>query len=489
MSQTNRNVLVQVAEAAMREKGFLTDAPPAALAEAARAQPVDAPTDGMRDLRALPWTSIDNPESQDLDQIEVAEPVDGGTRLRVGIADVDHFVAIGSAVDRFAGNNTTSVYTGVRTFPMLPERLSFHLSSLLPGEPRAAIVIETVIHDDGSISDAVCYPALVENKAKLDYPSVSAWLDGHAPPPGALAHDATLQGQVRLHDRLAKILADARRRDGAIDVDTGEVRPVMDQAGHVTGLVAHHQDRAGRVIEELMIASNRSVARTLDKAEVPSIRRVVKQPERWQRIVAYAAERGSTLPPTPSSKALSGFIDEMRRTHADEFSDISLAIVKLMGRGEYVAHAPDEPDIGHFGLATMEYAHSTAPNRRYPDLVTQRILKAHARGGKQPYSRDELATIAARCTQMEAQAEKVERRVQKSAAAQLLEHRVGNVFSGIITGAGDKGTFVRVMDPIAEGKVVRNFQGLAVGQKVQVRLLDVDVPKGFIDFERMTSGR
>jgi exoribonuclease R len=237
-----------------------------------------------------------------------------------------------------------------------------------------------------------------------------------------------------------------------------------------------------------MIASNRAVARTLDKEGAPSIRRVVKQPERWQRIVAYAAERGSTLPPAPSSKALAGFIDEMRRTHADEFTDISLAIVKLMGRGEYVAHMPDEPDIGHFGLATMEYAHSTAPNRRYPDLVTQRILKARARGGKPPYGRDELAKIAARCTLMEAQAEKVERRVQKSAAAQLLEHSVGQLFTGIITGAGDKGTFVRVTAPVAEGKVVRNFQGLAVGQRVQVRLLDVSVAKGFIDFERVTSG-
>ncbi|HEY2747354.1 MAG TPA: RNB domain-containing ribonuclease [Polyangia bacterium] len=488
MSEPNRNVLAQVAEAAMREKGFLPEAPPAAVSEAARAQPVVALGDGMRDLRALPWTSIDNPESQDLDQIEVAEPVDGGTRLRVGIADVDHFVALGSAIDQFAANNTTSVYTGVRTFAMLPERLSFHLSSLLAKEPRAAIVIETVIHDDGSISDATCYPALVENKAKLDYPSVSAWLDGKAPPPGALAHDATLQAQVQLHDRLARLLADARRRDGAIDVDTGEVRPVMDPSGHVTSLVEHHQDRAGRVIEELMIASNRAVARTLDKEGAPSIRRVVKQPERWQRIVAYAAERGWTLPPEPSSKALSGFIDEMRRTHADEFTDISLAIVKLMGRGEYVAHSPDEPDIGHFGLATMEYAHSTAPNRRYPDLVTQRILKARARGGKPPYDRQALAKIAARCTLMEAQAEKVERRVQKSAAAQLLEHSVGRLFTGIITGAGDKGTFVRVTAPIAEGKVVRNFHGLAVGQRVQVRLLDVSVAKGFIDFERVTSG-
>ena len=478
-------VLVRVAENAMREKGFLPEPPPDAANQAARAQPVTAADAGVRDLRALPWTSIDNPESQDLDQIEVAEAApDGAIKLYVGIADVARFVAPGDAIDRFAGNNTTSVYTGVRTFPMLPERLSFHLSSLLPDEPRAAMVIETLVQADGSVGEATVYAALVENKAKLDYPSVSAWLDGKAPPPGVLARDETLRAQVQLHDRLAQTLAEARRREGAIDVDTAEVRAVVDEHGQVSGLVAHHQDRAGRVIEELMIASNRGVAHALDKAGLASIRRVVKQPERWARIVAYAAERGFTLPAAPSSLALSKFIDEMRRTRAAEFGDISLAIVKLMGRGEYIAHAPNEPDIGHFGLATMEYAHSTAPNRRYPDLVTQRILLAHAKGAASPYARSELATIAERCSLMEANAEKVERRVQKSAAAQLLAHRVGQSFDGIITGAGDKGVFVRVLAPTAEGKVVRGERGLAVGQRVRVRLLDVNVDKGFIDFER-----
>jgi VacB/RNase II family 3'-5' exoribonuclease len=479
------NVLVRVAETAMREKGFVPDPPPDATAEAARALPVTAPDGGMRDLCALPWSSIDNPESQDLDQIEVAEAAPGGaTRLYVGIADVARFVAPGDAIDRFAANNTTSVYTGVRTFPMLPERLSFHLSSLLPGEPRAAVVTETLVHADGSLGETKVYPALVENKAKLDYPSVSEWLDGKAPPPRALASDETLRAQVQLHDRLAETLAGARRRDGAIDVDTAQVRPVVDAHGQISGLVAHHQDRAGRVIEELMIASNRGVARALDQAGLPSIRRVVKQPERWARIVAYAGERGCTLPATPSSLALSKFIDEMRRTRAAEFGDISLAIVKLMGRGEYVAHAPNEPDIGHFGLATMEYAHSTAPNRRYSDLVTQRILLAHARGTASPYGRSELATIAARCSLMEANAEKVERRVQKSAAAQLLGDRIGQTFDGIITGASDKGVFVRVLSPTAEGKMVSGERGLAVGQRVRVRLLDVAVDKGFIDFAR-----
>ncbi|HEX4457483.1 MAG TPA: RNB domain-containing ribonuclease [Polyangia bacterium] len=489
MAHIDHNMLAQIAETAMREKGFLPDPPEDAVAEAAHAQPVTAPAAGMRDLRDLPWTSIDNPESQDLDQIEVAEAVAGGTRLYVGIADVDHFVAKGSAIDRFAGNNTTSVYTGVRTFPMLPERLSFHLSSLLAGEARPAIVIETLVHDDGTIGDGKLYPALVQNKGKLDYPSVSAWLDGKAPPPGVLAHDATLRAQVQLHDKVSRVLAEARRKAGALDVDTGEVRAVLDAHGNVTGLQPQHQDRAGAIIEELMIASNRTVAHALDLDGISSIRRVVKQPERWQRIVAYANEHGVTLPPQPSSKALAGFVERMRDEHpdAEDFADISLAIVKLMGRGEYVAHAPDEPDIGHFGLATMEYAHSTAPNRRYPDLVTQRLIKAHAAGQKSPYTRPELAQIAAHCSEMEAAAEKVERRVQKSAAAQLLQPQVGRAFDGIITGASDKGVFVRVLQPTAEGKVVKGGHGLAVGQRVRVRLLDVSVSKGFIDFERIIS--
>jgi exoribonuclease II len=483
MSPTDRGVLAQVAVTAMREKGFLPDPPADAVAEAAHAQPVTTPSAGMLDLRDKPWTSIDNPESQDLDQIEWAEVVAGGTRLYVGIADVDHFVPAGSAIDRFAGNNTTSVYTGVRTFPMLPERLSFHLSSLLAGEPRPAIVIETLIHDDGSISDGKVYAALVQNKGKLDYPSVSAWLDGKSPPPGVLASDAKLREQLQLQDKLAQVLADARRQAGALDVDTGEVRAVVDAHGNVTGLESHHQDRAGRVIEELMIASNRTVAHALDLDRVPSLRRVVKQPERWLRIVAYAAERGVTLAPQPSSKALAAFMDQMREEHADEFADISLAVIKLMGRGEYVAHSPGEPDIGHFGLATMEYAHSTAPNRRYPDLITQRLIKAHAARKPTPYSRADLDKIAAHCSQMEAGAEKVERRVQKSAAAQLLQSQVGRDFDGIITGASDKGVFVRVTAPTAEGKLVKGGHGLKVGQRVRVKLLDVNVMKGFIDFE------
>jgi len=478
--KTDSTVLVQVAERAMLAKGFVPHPPAEAMAEAERVSPAGAEA-GLRDLRSLPWTSIDNIESQDLDQIEVAEEVAGGVRLMVGIADVSHFVPPGSAIDIYAANNTVSVYSGVRTFPMLPERLSFHLSSLLAHEVRPAIVIETIVGDDGAIGEAKTYLALVENHAKLDYPSVSAWLDGGPRP--AVLDDPALEAQVRLHDRLSKTLGAARKKAGAIDVDTAEVRAVVDAHGQVTRLEQHVQDRAGKIIEELMVASNRAVAHILDQAGLPSIRRVVKRPERWARIVSYAAEHGATLPAVASSLSLAQFVDEMRRTRPEQFGEISLALVKLMGRGEYVAHAPHAPDIGHFGLATAEYTHATAPNRRYPDLVTQRSLRALALGQAAPYTFDELNTIAQRCSKMEAEAEKVQRAVQKSAAAQLLAPSVGHTFDGVVTGAGDKGVFVRLLSPCAEGKIVKHQEGLAVGQSVRVRLLDVSVEKGFIDFD------
>lgn len=480
----DQDQLGRIAEDAMRERGFIPHPPADAKAEADAAHPVPEGGNGLKDLRALPWSSIDNVESQDLDQIEVVEAQSGGTRLWVGIADVGVFVPPTAPIDRFAGNNTTSVYTGVRTFPMLPERLSFDLTSLLAdGRARPAMVIETFIAADGTIGDgAKVYPALVVNRAKLDYPSVSAWLDGKGPIPAALAAEPTLRAQVEAQDKLAKTLAAARRRDGALDVDTAEVRPKLDEHGKVIGLEPHHQDRAGAVIEELMIASNRAVARVLDAAGLSSIRRVVKEPQRWANIVSYAAERGATLPEQPSSLALAQFVDRMRKERAAEFSEISLALVKLMGRGEYVAHAPKTPDIGHFGLATAVYTHATAPNRRYPDLVTQRLLRGLARGdGKGAYSFEQLAAIAERCTKMEAEAEKVERRVHKSAAASLLASRVGETFDAVVTGANDRGTFARLLVPAVDGKVVRGERGLKVGDHVKVKLTDVSVERGFID--------
>jgi len=467
--------LGDLAALAMVERGFLPEPPPEAVAQAARAELL---TDGLRDLRGLPWTSIDNPESRDLDQVEASERVGADFVLRVGIADVDFFAPAGTPVDQFAQHNGTSVYAGARTFPMLPERLCFDLSSLLAGVPRRAVVIETRLGPDGAVRGGDVYPALIENHAKLDYPSVSAWLDGKAAAPAALAARGDLRAQVEMQDALAKLLAEQRRLAGALDVDTAQPRAVLDDKGNVVGMADHHQDRAGGIVEELMIASNRTVARHLDARGITSVRRVVKAPERWAKIVAYAAERGVQLPEGASSQALAGFVDRMRSEKADEFAIISLALVKLMGRGEYVAHRPGSEEVGHFGLATAQYTHATAPNRRYIDLITQRLVL-----GSHGYAEDDLARLAAHISEREAAAEKVQRRVIKSATAALLAPRVGDLFDGMITGASDKGIFVRTFDPAAEGKVVAGAATLEVAQRVRVRLRDVNVERGFIDFE------
>ena len=473
----NPSLLARLAEEAMVKHGFLPHPPPEALAEA-NARQAATTADGARDLCGLAWTSIDNPESRDLDQIEAVEKADGGIKLYVGIADVERYVPVGSANDGFAAHNTTSVYTGVRTFPMLPERFSFDLTSLVADQKRFAVVIETLISPEGEVKNGKVYAALVLNRAKLDYPSVSAWLDGKAAAPARLAASPELSAQIKLQDELARILAAARKRAGALDVETSELRLVADEHGGVRELKAHQQDRAGGIIEELMIASNQAVAADLDARGRPSIRRVVKEPEHWDRIVAYARERGGKLPAAPSVLELSRFVEAMRSARPAQFAEISLALIKMIGRGEYVAHLPGAAEVGHFGLATQRYTHATAPNRRYIDLVMQRIVK-----GSRPYTATELSVIAARCTQFESEAQKVERQVHKSAAALLIRSRVGESFDGIVTGAGDKGTFVRVVDPPVEGKIIMGERGLKVGDKARVRLHDVNVEKGFIDFQ------
>jgi VacB/RNase II family 3'-5' exoribonuclease len=478
MNKADAALLVSVAERAMVEKGFLPFPPPAALAEAAAQAGKPLPTQGIRDLRSLPWTSIDNPESRDLDQIEVLEPASGGTKVYVGIADLDHCVPPGSANDRFAGNNTVSVYTGVRTFPMLPEKFSFDLTSLLAGQPRLVVVIETLISNDGKVQKGSLYPALAENKAKLDYISVSAWLEGKSPPPPGLAEAPELQKQVRLQDALAQKLAEGRKTAGALYLDTHETRLVTDSEGVVTGIAERPKERAGSIIEELMIASNTTLARELDARGQPSIRRIVREPERWARIVAYAAGLGTVLPQVPSSVELSRFADKMRAEKPERFGEISLALVKLIGRGEYAAHKPGAPEIGHFGLAALAYTHATAPNRRYADLVTQRIVKK-----TRPYTLEELTAVAARCTQMEDAANKVERRVNKAGSALLLRPRIGEVFKGCITGVGPKGTFVRLLELPVDGMLVSGEKGLDVGDSVRVKLRSVNVEHGYIDLE------
>jgi VacB/RNase II family 3'-5' exoribonuclease len=467
--------LAQIAERAMTDGGFIPYPPAQAVAEAQAATALQN-ADGAKDLSALPWTSIDNIQSRDLDQIEAVEAVDGGTKLYVGIADVEHLVPFGKANDRFAGNNTTSVYTGVRTFPMLPERFSFDLTSLVAGQKRLTIIIETVIGSDGLVKSGAVYPAWTLNKAKLAYPTVSDWLDGKTPPPAGL-EDKVLQEQVHLQDALAKSLNAGRKRLGALDIDTHEVEVVTDAHGLVTSLSPHPQTRAGDIIEELMIVSNSTLAKELDARGQCSIRRVVKEPERWAKIVTYAAGFAVTLPPEPSAKALSAFADKMSHEKPDPFAEISLALVKLIGRGEYEAHKPGEDETGHFAMAAGAYTHSTAPNRRYVDLVTQRLVKK-----TRDYSYGDLAAVAGHCSEQEAAAKKVERQVAKAVGAMLLKHRVGEVFDGVVTGASPKGTWARILQVPVEGKIVAGEKGLDVGDRVRVKLVEANPARGFIDF-------
>jgi ribonuclease R len=475
MTNAESAQLAQIAERSMTDGGFIPHPPPQALAEA-QASTALQNGDGAKDLSALPWTSIDNVESRDLDQIEAVEAVDGGTKLYVGIADVEHCVPFGKANDQFAGHNTTSVYTGVRTFPMLPERFSFDLTSLVAGQKRLTVVIETLVGNDGLVKSGSVYTALTVNKAKLAYPSVSDWLDGKTPPPPGL-EDPALQKQIRLQDALAKSLNAGRKRLGALDIDTHEVEVVTDANGAVSHLSAHPQTRAGDIIEELMITSNTTLAKELDKRGQPSIRRVVKEPERWAKIVAYAAGFSVPLPQEASALALSQFADKMAREKPDRFAEISLALVKLIGRGEYEAHAPGEDETGHFAMAAGAYTHSTAPNRRYVDLVTQRLVKK-----TRLYSLEELAAVARRCTDQEVAAKKVERMVAKAVGAMLLKHRVGETFDGVVTGANPKGTWARIFDVPVEGKIVSGEKGLDVGDKVRVKLIEANPQRGFIDF-------
>lgn len=471
----------------MLDNGFIPDIPAEVTAEVARAiEPNGAVGGAVQDLRELSWSSIDNDTSRDLDQLEVAEKLaDGSIRVRVAIADVDSLVHSGSATDRFAGANATSVYTGIVTYPMLPEKLSTDLTSLGPDDDRASIVIEFIVMPDGGIKSHDVYMARVKNHAQLAYNNVGAWLDGHAslPESGTQA----IQDQLHLQDTVAQALRGARERNGALDIDTIEARSVVlpDQTVDIE-LV--QKNRASELIEDFMIAANVAMAQFLDERRSPTIRRVVRSPDRWNRIVALAAKLGVTLPAEANSAALSAFLVARRKIDPDHFADLSLAIVKLIGPGEYDAHAPGQPDAGHFALATHDYTHSTAPNRRYADLVTQRLLKAVLIGKPAPYSMDELATIAAHCTDRENAARKVERQVRKDAAAVSMAGRVGDSFDAIVTGVNPNGTYVRVINPPIEGRVMRGEGGLDVGDRVRVELISTDAKRGFIDFAALNGG-
>jgi VacB/RNase II family 3'-5' exoribonuclease len=484
MKGWNQEQIKRIARRALLERGFLPEFSPAVEAETDAMDGPPTETDpAIRDLREHLWCSIDNDDSLDLDQLSVAEALAGeAVRVLVAVADVDAAVRKGSAIDDHARTNTTSVYTPVGVYPMLPERLSTDLTSLGQGRDRLAIVVDMTVGADGVPDSAEVYRARVRNRAKLAYDSVAAWLDGRSPAPVPLAAVPGLEEAIRLQDRVAQGMKATRHERGALTLASTEARAVFD--GEVlTDLRPDEKNRAKELIEEFMVAANASVARFLDRRGLPSLRRMLRSPERWERIVALAAGFGERLPPEPSAPALQEFLLHRREADAARFPDLSLSVIKLLGSGEYVLDWPGQPVAGHFGLALKDYTHSTAPNRRFPDLVSQRLVKAALAERPMPYGRDELETLARHCTEQEDDAAKVERRVRKSVAAALLRSRVGDRFDSIVTGASSKGTWVRIQHPSAEGKLVRGFEGLDVGDEVRVRLVRADVENGFIDFE------
>jgi VacB/RNase II family 3'-5' exoribonuclease len=480
---SQRSVLDAIARRAMVEHGLEPDFPPDAVAEAARLG--GAPIEAVRDLRRLPWSSIDNSESRDLDQLEVCGESDEGLdRLLVAIADVDALVPRDSALDDHARRNTTSVYTAARVFPMLPESLSTDRTSLNPDEDRSAIVVEMAIDREGVVRQCDIYRAAVRNHAKLAYEAVAAWLDRSGAPPAALAASSELLAQVRLQDRIAQRLRQRRVEKGALGFDRAEARPVIE-GDRIKGLREVQANRARDLIEDFMIAANTATAEFLAARHSPSIRRVVRTPDRWPRIVALAAGLGEHLPETPDARALEQFMTRRKAADPDAWPELSLTLVKLLGRGEYVLADPKSGSADHFALALMHYTHSTAPNRRFPDLITQRLIKAAISNGASAYSNEELAVLAQHCTRQEDAASKVERQVQKAAAALWLSDRIGETFSGVVTGASSKGTWARIFKPPVEGKIERGYEGLDVGDRVKVRLIGTNPERGFIDFERM----
>lgn len=477
--------LQAAAKQLMLENGFEPEFPPGVAQQlsAIKSNPPQAAPGNVQDLRKLLWSSIDNDTSRDLDQIEYAEKLpDGTTKVMVGIADVDSFVPKGTPIDLHAGKETCTVYTGVRNFPMLPEELSTGTTSLLEVDGKLSVVTEFVVNSDGEVSKHQIYPALVVNKAQMAYNSVGAWLENTGPAPAKVAASPELQAQLKLQDEVAQALKNERYRHGALNIETAEIHPVILN-DKVVDLQKQEKNRATELIEDFMIAANGVVARTLEEAGISSIRRVVKTPERWDRIVALAAQQGGKLPAQPDSKALNDFLQTRKAADPDHFADLSLAVIKLMGPGEYVLERPGQPSPGHFGLAVQDYTHSTAPNRRYADIVTQRLIKSVLGKQKSPYADDELSAIATNCTVKEDAARKVERGMSKRIAAVSMTSRIGQTFDAIVTGVTPKGTFVRVLQPHVEGLLVHG-QGADVGDKLRVKLISADPQRGYIDFAR-----
>ena len=488
--------LAAAAHAEMLRRGFHPDftAAIAAQTDAIRQGSAARLAAPREDLRQLLWSSIDNDTSRDLDQIEWAERTDKGIRVLIAIADVDSAIPKGSPVDLHAAAQTTSVYTPAIIFPMLPEELSTDLTSLAENEDRAAVVIEFVVNTPSPDADCGCnfddvvssprvYRALVHNRAQLAYDATSAWLDNSSTAPAKIAASTDLQAQLRLQDEAAQILRRHRILCGALEFDRIEPQAQVTD-GQVTSLTAVHKGRANDLIEDFMIAANEVMARSLATAKRSSIRRVVRVPKNWDRIVALAKDLGTALPVEPDSGALNDFLELQHKKDPVHYPDLSLAVIKLMGPGIYVLSNSSTTDQGHFGLAATDYTHSTAPNRRYSDVIIQRLIKAQLDNTAPPYTDDELDAIAQRCTLMEDAAKKVERTTLKMAAALSLRDQVGQSFDGIVTGASEKGTYVRIVKPPVEGRVMQGASGMDVGDEVTVKLLRVNPDRGFIDFAR-----
>lgn len=487
-SQSNKFDLTEIARKAMVDRDLLPDFLPVVNAELASitSPSVPDPKYNARDMRDRLWISIDNDNSLDLDQLTYAETTaDGQDKIYIAVADVDGLVHRGSAIDKQAAYNTTSVYTPTKVFPMLPPKLSNNLTSLNENTDRCAIVIEVNIDHVGKFELSDIYIAWVHNHAKLTYNRVSSWLEGQVPYPKDSGEINGLTDQLKLQDRIAQLIKVYRNSLGSLNFQTIELMPIIDNEGEPVGLEQAVHNRAHELIENYMISANVAMTRFLLDKKIPVLKRVVRTPNRWDRIVEIARNLGEQLPQETDVIALNHFLIKQHQVAPDKFADLSLAIIKLIGRGEYVVGNLEMPSLIHFDLALVDYSHTTAPNRRYPDLIMHRLLKSFLYNKKLPYTDVELNAIARRCTVKEDDASKVERRVRKSAAAMVLQKLIGQVFPAIVTGATDKGTWVRLRAPPVEGKVVRGAQGLDVGDYVNVKLIEVDIPNGFIDFERV----
>ncbi len=485
-NKANRITLQEIARKAMISRGLVPDFPAAVINELKNITfPATHTSATDKDLRQLLWCSVDNDDSLDLDQLSYAEQLPGNkVRLLIAIADVDALVVKQSSIDDHASQNTASIYTIAEMFPMLPEKLSTNLTSLSFDADRCAVVVEMVIGEDGSVQQSDVYLATVCNRAKLQYGSLAAWLEKDGPIPSGITKVDGLAENIQLQDRIAQKMKELRNEHGALEFETIEARPVFD-GDVLIEMKIKQKNRAESLIEDFMIAANGSTARYLSDKKFPSLRRVVKTPKRWDRIVELAAVHGFTLPERADSKSLSAYLKFIKQNDPSHFVDMSLSVLKLLGAGEYVVETPGSTSEGHFGLAVKDYTHSTAPNRRYPDLVTQRLLKSAIAGHSVPYSIEQLNEIAHHCTLKEDDVKKVERLVEKSANAMLMESRIGEVFEAIVSGASPKGTWIRLFHPHVEGKLVNGFRGLEVGHQLKARLIYINVEEGFIDFERV----